>query len=184
MKIATFNGREPRLRLEDYFVGQTRAAGIFQDRFGKVRRQFQLEAEGTFDGETLTLVEDFTYDDGQTEQRIWRLRPTGEHGYLARTADVVGAAHGAAHGNAFHLDYRIALDLGARRMTVRFDDWMFLQPDGTLINRASVTKFGILLGQVTCSFRQVAAVEPQLHRDHPLSTSVVEPSPREPVLSY
>ncbi len=50
------------------------ATGQFQDVFGTVRRRFDVEINGTWDGETLTLVEDFVYEDGSTEQRIWTLR--------------------------------------------------------------------------------------------------------------
>ncbi len=35
-----------------------------------------------------------------------------------------------------------------------FDDWMFLQPDGILINRAKVRKWGFELGSVTLFFRR------------------------------
>lgn len=165
MGMQAFAGREPRLRLEEFFLGRTRASGLFVDRFGKLRRQFQMEAEGHFDGDALTLAEHFIYDDGQAERRTWQLRPVGEHRYDAHTDDLVGPARGAAYGNVFNLTYRITLDLGGRRLPVRFDDWMFLQPDGTLINRAAVTKFGLLLGQVTCAFwRMPAELEPRPDR--------------------
>ena len=53
------------------------AKGQFQDVFGTVRRRFDVVVTGTWDGETLKLVEDFDYEDGTTEQRIWRLKKTG-----------------------------------------------------------------------------------------------------------
>lgn len=155
MSNRSFTGREPPLRVEEYFAGHTRAVGIFQDRSGNLRRQFQLEAQGSFDGEALTLNETFTYDDGETQQRVWTIRPTGDHSYVATTEGLFGTANGRADRNTFHMDYDIALEFGARRLTVHFSDWMFLQPDGTLLNRADVTKFGILIGQVTCAFRRV-----------------------------
>jgi len=37
-------------------------------------------------------------------------------------------------------------------MRVHFNDWMFLQPTGVLLNRARVTKFGVEIGTVTLSF--------------------------------
>jgi hypothetical protein len=40
---------------------------------------------------------------------------------------------------------------------VYFDDWMYLMDDDTLINRSSMSKFGIELGQVTLFFRRGAA---------------------------
>jgi hypothetical protein len=38
---------------------------------------------------------------------------------------------------------------------VTFDDRMWLQPDGILINRAKVKKFGIVFGEATIVFQPV-----------------------------
>ena len=57
------------------------------------------------------------------------------------------------------LNWRYDFDLktGSRTVRVAFDDWMFLQPDGVLINRAKVRKWGFDLGSVTVFFRKPAA---------------------------
>jgi hypothetical protein len=149
-----FAGREPTLLIEDYFAGRTKAWGIFQDRFGRLRRQFEVEIEGTWDGKTLTLVENFLYDDGETEQRVWRITKQGEHGYEGRADGVIGIAEGRAYGNALNWTYGIALKVGDSTWNVTFDDWLFLQSDGVLLNRAVVTKFGMELGEVTLVFQK------------------------------
>ena len=154
MKPEDFAERQPRLLIEDYFAGKTRAWGIFQDRFGTLRRQFQVDIDGTWDGQTLTLVEDFLYDDGETEQRIWRIEKTGAHTYQGRAEGVIGIAEGAAYGNALNWRYRFALKVGDSTWNVHFDDWLFLQDDQVLINRADVTKFGLLIGEVTLLFHK------------------------------
>jgi len=154
MKPEDFAGREPQLLIEDYFDGRTKAWGLFQDRFGTLRRQFEVDINGTWDGETLTLVEDFVYDDGEIEQRVWRITKTDEHGYVGQADGVIGQAVGEAYGNALNWRYKFALKVGDDTWTVTFDDWLFLQNDGVLINRAAVTKFGILLGEVTLFFRK------------------------------
>ena len=161
MKPEDFAGREPALLIEEYFTGSTKAWGIFQDRFGRLRRQFEVEIDGTWDGETLTLVEDFLYDDGETEQRVWRINKRGAHGYEGRADGVIGIAEGRAFGNALNWRYRFALRVGESTWNVSFDDWLFLQSDGVLINRADVAKFGIKLGEVTLVFRKMADVEEQ-----------------------
>ncbi len=154
MKPQDFADREPRLVIEEYFAGETEAWGIFQDRFGTLRRQFKVDIEGDWDGETLTLVEDFVYDDGETETRIWRIEKQDEHRYTGRADGVIGIAEGQAYGNALNWRYQFALKVGDDTWTVAFDDWMFLQSDGVLINRAEVTKFGIKIGEVTLMFRK------------------------------
>jgi hypothetical protein len=157
MKPEDFAGHEPRFLIEDYFEGKTRAWGLFQDRFGTLRRQFVVDIEGTWDGEILTLVEDFVYDNGETEQRTWYIRKTGEHSYEGRADGVIGTARGESYGNVLNWNYRFALKVGDSTWNVGFDDWMFLQDDGVMINRAEVTKFGFQLGEVTIAFRKDSA---------------------------
>ncbi len=164
MNVADFEKTEPRLRLEEFFEGRTYAVGVFHDRFGSLRRQFTVDIEGTWDGETLTLVEDFVYSDGEEERRIWTLKKLDEHRYEGVAPGVVGIATGAAYGNAFNWRYTFDLKVGEDTLRVNFDDWMFLQPGGVLLNIAKVKKFGFELGTVTLSFirkdDQVSVVEP------------------------
>ena len=40
------------------------------------------------------------------------------------------------------------------REEVEMDDWMFLMNDQVMLNRATMRKFGIRLGEVTLSFRK------------------------------
>lgn len=157
MKPEDFADAEPRFVLEEYFEGQTRAWGIFQDRFGNLRRQFTVDIEGTWDGETLTLVEDFVYDDGETERRTWVIRKIDENTYEGTSEDgVIGTALMKSYGNAVNFSYDFDLNLGERTLRVRFTDWMWLQDENVMINRATVTKFGIELGEATIVFRRQA----------------------------
>lgn len=156
MQPQDFEGTEPRLVLEDYFAGKTKAYGLFRDRFGDLRRQFVAEIDGDWDPETqtLTLDERFRYADGETDRRVWTIRKAGPHRYVGTAGDVIGDAVGQAYGNAFNWTYQVELDSGGRSWTVTFDDWLFLQEDGVLMNVASVTKWGIEVGTVTLAFRQ------------------------------
>ena len=67
----------PRFDLFDYFEGNTRAWGIFQDRNGELKRQFTVDIRGEIEGNLLTLTEDFDYTDGEQSQRIGRSRTSG-----------------------------------------------------------------------------------------------------------
>ncbi|MEQ8967299.1 MAG: DUF3833 domain-containing protein [Azospirillaceae bacterium] len=155
MKPEDFEGREPRFVLEEYFAGKTKAWGIFQDRFGTLRRQFTVDITGDWDGRTLTLVEDFVYEDGETERRTWVIEKIDEHTYEGRSEDgVIGTALMKAYGNAVNFAYDFDLKMQERTLRVRFEDWMFLQDDEVMINRATVSKFGIRLGSATIVFRR------------------------------
>ncbi len=159
MKISDFEGTEPKLVLEEFFQGRTEASGIFHDRFGDIRRQFVVSIQGTVDGDRLTLVEDFVYDDGETEQRIWTLTRTGPSTYEGTAPGVVGIAKGRIAGNAFQWKYTFDLKMKDRTVRVDFDDWMFLQPNGVVLNRATVSKWGIELGTAIISFHPVGNAE-------------------------
>ncbi len=143
------------LQIERFLDGRSKLTGLFQDRFGALRRQFEAEALGTWDGKTLTLVEDFVYDDGQTEQRTWHIDKVGENRYQGTANGVIGTAEGETKGRVFTWRYRFALPVGGRIWKVRFNDWMFLQNDEVLINRAEVTRFGIRIGQLVCVFQKL-----------------------------
>ena len=61
MNVESFQGTEPRLVLEDYFLGKTHASGILFGRGGEVKRRFTVEMVGTKEGDVLTLEEDFLF---------------------------------------------------------------------------------------------------------------------------
>lgn len=159
MKPEEFAGTTPRFVLEEYFAGKVRAWGVFQDRSGRVRRQFTVDIQGDWDGDVLTLVEDFVYDDGETDQRIWRIKRIDEHRYEGTADDVIGVATGLSYGNALNWQYDFDLEVGDSTFRVHFDDWMFLQDADVMINRADVTKWGFSVGEASIFFRRLNATE-------------------------
>ncbi|MGR5541445.1 DUF3833 family protein, partial [Vibrio campbellii] len=54
----------PPFTLFEFFEGETQAWGMVQDYTGKQTRRFDVEIVGSIDGDTLTLVEDFSFADG------------------------------------------------------------------------------------------------------------------------
>jgi hypothetical protein len=154
MSVEQYRDPTPRFALEDYFLGQTRAWGIYQNRRGEVERQFTVDILGKMVGGNLVLEEDFIYADGTLNRRVWTITKIDEHHYEGRAADVIGHATGKIYGNALNWAYTLDLPYKGGTVKVKFDDWMFLQQDGMLINRAKMTKFGFFLGDVTLVFRR------------------------------
>ncbi len=149
-----------RLNLEEFFDGDLVAHGQFQDIFGTVRRRFEVEIAGDWDGERLRLVEDFVYEDGSTEQRIWTLRKTGPDSWEGTAPGVIGTATGEERGDAFNWRYTIDLpvpsaDGSSETLRVSFDDWMWLLSDDRILNRAYMKRFGIDIGEVVISFEKL-----------------------------
>lgn len=149
-----FDGTTPELELQDFLSGKLTAHGVFQDRFGDLRRSFIVDVDGVWDGETLTLTEDFVYEDGSTEQRIWRLRQTGDESWIGTADGVIGDATGEERGNAFNWRYTIDLPTPDGPLRVSFDDWLWQLDDQVMVNRAYVYKFGVEIGQLSIFFRR------------------------------
>ena len=154
MKPEDFSDGSPELDLFEYFNGQTRAWGLVEDRFGKVRRQFTVEILGRVEDNRLILEEDFLYDDGERSRRVWTIEQTGDKIYRGYAGDVIGEASGRASGNSLNWHYRMDLAVGDSTWRLTFDDWMFLQPDGVIINRARMKRFGIEIGSVILFFKR------------------------------
>jgi hypothetical protein len=149
---ADYAADQPRLDLKQYFNGELVAHGLFTDRSGKVARRFVVRMTGTWQGNQGTLDERFSYSDGKTERRVWRLTDLGGGRYEGRADDVVGVAEGIAAGNALNWRYTLALPVDGRVWEVQFDDWMFLMDERVMLNKAVMSKFGVRLGEVTLAF--------------------------------
>ena len=155
MDVRQYENREPRFDIVDYFRGHTRGWGIVQDRAGTLKRQFVVDIDGRLDDNgNLVLEEDFSWDDGEHSRRIWTIARNDDRSLRGTADDVIDQAVGAAAGNALNWRYDLNLVIDGSNWVVHFDDWMFLQPDGILLNRAEMSKFGIRVGDVTIAFQK------------------------------
>jgi hypothetical protein len=151
-QIQDYAKEAPVLDLRDYFNGTLDAYGIFTDRSGKVVKRFTVVMHCTWSGDAGALDEAFTYADGTTQRRVWRLRRHADGRFTGQADDVVGSAEGQQSGNAFHWSYTLALPVEGRVVEVQFDDWMYLMNDKVMLNKAAMRKWGVGLGEVTLSF--------------------------------
>jgi hypothetical protein len=142
--------------LRRYFNGIVDAWGIFTDRSGKVVKRFTVVMHCSWNGEQGVLDEDFVYSDGTTQKRIWTLTHLGDGRFSGQAGDVIGSAEGHTRGNAFNWRYTMALPVSGQTWHVQFDDWMYLMNEQVMLNKASMSKFGIFLGEVTLSFTKRA----------------------------
>ena len=173
--IDAYRADKPVLDLREYFNGTLDAYGVFTDRGGQVVRRFTVVMVCTWSGDDGVLDEAFTYSDGSTERRVWRLKKWPDGRYTGTAGDVLGEAQGQARGNAFRWGYTLRLpvggepnaagpsqgvsapsggsaSVGATIVEVQFDDWMYLMDQRVMLNKAVMTKWGVRLGEVTLSF--------------------------------
>lgn len=135
--------------IERDLAGASVARGTFRSITG-ANRGFTAQLNGTWDGATLTLVEDFVFDDGERDRKTWRLRRVAPGQYVGTREDVVGQAVGTQDGNVFRLEYDVVLPTeNGRGRKVRFRDVMALNANGDVVNDATVGWFGIRVASVS-----------------------------------
>jgi hypothetical protein len=151
-----FADARPLLAPDNFFTGHMRSWGVFEDRAGaNPRRSFTTDCFGRRENGELILDQTFTYQDGAIQKRVWRIRRLDAHHYEAVADDVVGVGRGEVYGNAFRWEYTVALKPGNPLYRVHLKQWMYLQKDGrTLLNRGTISKFGVTLAQVAEEFRR------------------------------
>ncbi len=153
--VRQYEGNTPKLDLYQYFLGATTGWGIVLNRGGGLTRQFVVTIDGQVDDEgNLIMEEDFDWSDGERSKRIWRISKEGDHAYVGRAVDVIDTAQGLAYGNVLSWNYVLALESDGSTWHIDFDDWMFLQPNNVLINRTTMSKFGLHVGEVIIVFRK------------------------------
>jgi len=144
--------QRPLFDFKQYFNGDLLAHGVVTDRGGKVLRRFVVTMRCSWIGDAGTLDERFTYDDGERQQRIWRIQALPDGRFSGSADDVVGEALGAESGPAFHWRYTLKLPYRGATIDLQFDDWMYRVDKHTVINKAAMSKFGVRVGDVTLSF--------------------------------
>ena len=153
VQVEHYAAAQPTLELPRYFNGTVDGWGMFQDRSGKVVKRFYVRIDGTWEGDQGTLDEHFEYTDGTRENRVWKLARNGDR-YTGTAGDVVGTAQGIAQGNALRWNYVLALAVDGTTWHMDMDDWMYLVDEKTMLNRTTMSKFGVRVGEVTLSFRK------------------------------
>lgn len=151
--VAEYKAATPALDIASYFNGSIDGWGMVQDRSGKVLRRFTVRIDATWKGREGTLDEHFVFDDGERQNRVWTLVKDGDR-YTGTAGDVVGTGHGVQQGNAFNLRYVLAVPAGGRVWNLDMDDWMWAVDERTVLNRTTMSKFGVRVGEVTLAFRK------------------------------
>jgi hypothetical protein len=147
--IDDYADKTPAMNLEDFFTGDLVAYGIVRDRSGKMTRHFQAALKGSWEDGVGTLDELFWFDDGEKQNRIWKMTPTDNGNYIGTAGDVEGSALIESKGNAVRLAYRLKLPYKNKEITVSMDDWMYQVAPGVIINETLMSKWGFHVATVT-----------------------------------
>lgn len=140
--------REPAFDPENFFNGSLTAHGVVKDFSGSVIRHFRADIVGCWSNGVGTLDEDFVFDNGEQQTRIWTLTPDGKQTYIGTAGDVVGDGHAEWAGNAMYLDYTLRIERDDGPIDVRIDDRMYRVSENVVINESKMRKFGFGVGEI------------------------------------
>jgi hypothetical protein len=141
-----------RFELTTFLDGHTSAWGIFEDRFGRLRRRFSVDMHGRWESGVFILEESFVYETGEREERTWRVVPSGEGRFTATCPDCIGSLTGECDVQSIRMTYKFRLKLEARHLSVDLDDRIYRMGDGIAVNRATIRKWGVKLGELSLFF--------------------------------
>ena len=108
---------------------------------------------GTWHENQCRLTERFLYDSGVEQNRAWDLTLGADGALNAAADDLVGAGLGRVEGNAVQMRYRIRLPAASGGHVLNVVDWMYLMPNGTIMNRSQFRKFGIKVAELVATMR-------------------------------
>jgi hypothetical protein len=136
-----------------FFNGHTRSWGVIESRSGAPTQHIVTDGHGWIDNTNrLSMVQHLSFQDGQTQERRWTLWRIGPNRFEATASDMVGSAAGRADGRIFHWQWVLARSPGNVLMNVTMNQWMYAFEDGSAIIRTTVSKFGVIVAEVTERF--------------------------------
>ena len=148
VQVGDYAENTPLLDPEAFFDGQLSAHGVIKDRSGEVIRYFNVDIKAYWKDGIGTLEEDFVFDDGELDRRVWTLTPAGENRYIGTAGDVVGQGQVSIAGNSMFLDYVLRIPYGDGTLDLHIDDRMYLVSPDVLINESKMIKLGFEVGEI------------------------------------
>ncbi len=136
-----------------FFTGHVTSWGVLEDRGGQPTSVVTTDCTGTTgpDG-TLRMTQRLLVGTDPPVTRSWTMRRTAPGHFEATANDMVGTAEGEAAGRAFHWRWTLALSPGNPLKNVTMDQWWYLQADGSMLNRTTIHKLGVIAAEVTEHF--------------------------------
>lgn len=154
-KPSDYQNEAPALDLRHFLDGELEAWGMIQYPNGRVVKRITGTMKAHWQDEnTCIMDESFLFSDGERKTRQWVIRKTAEGRYSASASDAAGDAAIEIAGNAMRWNYRLNVPVDGSEYVFTFDDWMFLIDERSMLNRATMTKFGIPVGELTFFFRK------------------------------
>jgi hypothetical protein len=153
MPVSAFKDTTPTLDPVRFFAGHVRSWGVLENRSGEPTSIVTTDCVGTADGpDGLAMTQTLQIGTDAPVTRTWHMKRLGGGKFEATANDMVGSTVGEAAGKAFHWQWTLALSPGNSLKDVAMDQWWYLEPDGSLLNRTTIRKLGVIAAEVTEHF--------------------------------
>ncbi|WP_422047711.1 DUF3833 domain-containing protein [Shimia sp.] len=143
----------PFISLKEHLNGPILSEGLIYGPNGRVANSFVARMEGSWDGDTGTLKEAFTYSNGKQQNRQWNLTIVDDTTFTATADDIIGVAKGKVSGATIRMDYTIVLTEEAGGHSLNVTDWLYMTESGVIMNRSEMRKFGIKVAELIATMR-------------------------------
>ena len=144
----------PVFDIKQHLTGEMICEGVIFGPLGRVTSSFFAEFNIVWDGDRGLMSERFHYNDGTTQDREWRINVDDMGNFTADADDVLGSGLGVVSGSTMHMRYRIRMPESAGCHVLDTIDWMYLTPDGSIINRSQFRKFGFKVAELVATIRR------------------------------
>lgn len=151
---ASYAQAGPPMDLREHLNGEVICDGVIFGPLGRVTSRFTADFDARWTGNTGVMTERFLYESGDVQNREWRLTLGNDGAIRAEADDLVGPGHGMQTGGAVQLRYRLRLPEDAGGHVLDAVDWMYLTPNGTIVNRSQFRKYGIIVAELVATLRK------------------------------
>ncbi len=147
----------PEFKLSSFFTGSSSAYGVMHNWQGQQQLHFSAELCGQWQQSRGDLYEIFQFSDGRVDKRHWQLQVAADGSVSGTAEDVVGKATGKTAGNTLFWEYTLRIPSEGDYIDVKVEDWLYLVTPTQLINRSTLHKFGLNVGELTLGINQIDA---------------------------
>ena len=144
--------------LRSHLIGPSVCVGVIYGPTGRVTSRVVGDFQAEWDGNRGVMKEHFTYCNGEEVHREWNLQLGNDGRIRATASDVIGEGEGIQSGPSVQLKYKYKLPETQGGHVLDTTDWMYLAPNGTIVNRSQFRKFGIKVAELVATMRRKEAV--------------------------
>lgn len=153
-KPADYADGDLQFDVREHLNGPIECEGVIYGPTGRVTSRFIGHFNASWNGNKGYMSEEFRYDSGTVQHREWHLTLGKDGEIKAEAPDLIGTGTGTQAGSAVQLKYRIQLPDEAGGYVLDTVDWMYLAPNGSIVNRSQFRKFGFKVAELVATMRK------------------------------